>query len=469
MRRLPIAGGWYGEALTGGQFAVLVPAFQSGQIQRPALIHTHAGDISLPDGETGCLFVRCWQGPGDDFRVAGQSWVGSGTLEHSGASWRVVGPSCGVSPVIYRADGVLAVNSHCEDGSQGYRYWPTGADRPVTGDLSYRHPTEQLWEYTQAGDVLIGQGELGAVIIADGTRRMLESGDCRWIRANRSGNTFAVAIVKQLTHETVLYWFDRDEIAQFPLDNPVPVPVPTPVPVPVPVPTPMPNPTTFDWNTVVISGSPDVRNWRETTQLTSLNLQHDGVYPEFGARASWPESGDERAGRIQFTLWIAMFDGVWRAVGAIPFWTGLPRAGGDIVKEDLIVTNWGMSRRPNVGEKVGFFVTQGDARKKDLHTLAERSNIVFVDFPADYKLFTFGSVPVPVPDPVPVPVPTPPAPVEDLKPRVEQLEQAVQVLAQVCEMLHSQLAELAAKPAPKLAVDKTKLFGTTYVKDVRLV
>ena len=36
-----------------------------------------------------------------------------------------------------------------------------------------------------------------------------------------------------------------------------------------------------------------------------------------------------------------------------------------------------------VGEQVGFFVTAGDQRAKDVRVVTERSNVVLVPFPSD--------------------------------------------------------------------------------------
>jgi hypothetical protein len=46
---------------------------------------------------------------------------------------------------------------------------------------------------------------------------------------------------------------------------------------------------------------------------------------------------------------------------------------------------WGAlaSHQPAVGELVGFFVTAGDQRAKDVRSVRERSNIVAVQFPSD--------------------------------------------------------------------------------------
>ena len=46
---------------------------------------------------------------------------------------------------------------------------------------------------------------------------------------------------------------------------------------------------------------------------------------------------------------------------------------------------WGplAGHQPAVGEQVGFFVTAGDERAKDVTIVRERSNIVVVPFPSD--------------------------------------------------------------------------------------
>ena len=41
------------------------------------------------------------------------------------------------------------------------------------------------------------------------------------------------------------------------------------------------------------------------------------------------------------------------------------------------------THQPAPGEQVGFFVTAGDARAKDVRVVTERSNVVLVPFPTD--------------------------------------------------------------------------------------
>ena len=74
---------------------------------------------------------------------------------------------------------------------------------------------------------------------------------------------------------------------------------------------------------------------------------------------------------------------------------------------------------PQAGDKMGFFVSAGNARGvNDVTSVRERSNVVTLTLPAnDQGDFTFPAsvdpvpVPVPVPPtPEPAPVPVPPAP-----------------------------------------------------------
>jgi hypothetical protein len=82
-------------------------------------------------------------------------------------------------------------------------------------------------------------------------------------------------------------------------------------------------------------------------------------------------------------------DGHWYTAGGVEYWNGLASSGG---QPSRYASNWYYnpliwgplsSHQPAVGEQVGFFVTAGDARAKDVHLVAERSNVVLVSFPSD--------------------------------------------------------------------------------------
>ncbi len=186
MQRLEFPSGWYADALPSGEYAVLIPNQH---------VLTHLGPIPFTDADRQPLFIRVSAVGG--FRFAGQSWHSTDTVEWHG-SWRIIPRTpVGVSPVIYDLGGTLHI-SDGSIGSQGWRY--ATSTRLVTGDETYQ-PTAaapSLYEWTDlssSGDtVVVGQGEEGGAWLWDGTQhRELVSGDCRFIRAHRTGNSVAIS------------------------------------------------------------------------------------------------------------------------------------------------------------------------------------------------------------------------------------------------------------------------------------
>jgi hypothetical protein len=220
MRTL-IAGGIYGEALASGEFAVTVGAS----------VRTHAG---LFTGPFVPLYTRVTKVGG--FKFAGQRAEGepAGTVWWDG-DWHLDSrvPN-GESGCIWDQSGVLQV---IEPGphvtSQGYRYVaPDG--RLVRGDetVGLLHGMNQRTDLSNAqdGSLIIGQGNPGGgVRVWDGSQlRELESGVCTFIRANREGDTVAIAYRKP--EGCVLHWLTVADLRALPVvtHNPVVVP-PNPV------------------------------------------------------------------------------------------------------------------------------------------------------------------------------------------------------------------------------------------------
>ncbi len=87
--------------------------------------------------------------------------------------------------------------------------------------------------------------------------------------------------------------------------------------------------------------------------------------------------------------------GRWHTCGTIEDWNGLAASGGDVTRGNQIASNWTyqcgpMARQPAPGEQVGFFVTAGDQRLKDVAATHERSNTIIVPFPGSAgQTFTF--------------------------------------------------------------------------------
>jgi hypothetical protein len=87
--------------------------------------------------------------------------------------------------------------------------------------------------------------------------------------------------------------------------------------------------------------------------------------------------------------------GQWYTSGGVEYWAGLERSGGP---PSQFARNWYYNpqvwgplanHQPATGEQVGFFVSAGDARAKNVYAVRERSNVVVVPFPTYGGYFTF--------------------------------------------------------------------------------
>jgi hypothetical protein len=188
------------------------------------------------------------------------------------------------------------------------------------------------------------------------------------------------------------------EVLRKPTPAAVP-PAPAPTPAPTPTPALNPVPTSNDGMdlhqaTVTASSPADVADWPITTLITTLDLRGDGALVDFSKKdgpGRWPDvTPPGWDGPIQYTLWIVEnINGRWYTSGGIEFWYGLSRNGGPPSQYGrnwfYAEAVWGAlaNRQPGVGEQVGFFITAGDARARDVHAVRERSNVVMVPFPSD--------------------------------------------------------------------------------------
>ena len=137
-------------------------------------------------------------------------------------------------------------------------------------------------------------------------------------------------------------------------------------------------------------------------------------------------------GPIQYTVWILLrIDGQWYGSGIIECWRDRPStddedvaAGGQIARNWLYDARWGPmhGHQPQPGERVGFMLTAGDARGRDVHGVAERTRIVEIAWPAASGvpvpfLWTEGRAPTSAEPPVPtIPADPPVAPVPPAAP-----------------------------------------------------
>jgi hypothetical protein len=158
---------------------------------------------------------------------------------------------------------------------------------------------------------------------------------------------------------------------------------------PAPVPS---NGDQIDMHSVIVRGpGGDVANWPVTTSIRVLDFNSGGVFVDFSAKTSWPEVVPPGwDGGIQYTIWmVEKINGQWITAGGVEFWRNLERSGGP---PSRYASNWYYnpqvwgelaSHQPSPGEQVGFFVTAGDQRAKDVRIVTERSNVVLVPFPSD--------------------------------------------------------------------------------------
>ena len=172
---------------------------------------------------------------------------------------------------------------------------------------------------------------------------------------------------------------------------------PNPPAAPAPPSTPAGNgQDAIDLRQAVITGaSPrDVAFWPVTTRLNVLDFRTNGVYVEFSKKQGagrWPDVVPPGwDGALQYTLWMVVkINGQWYTSGGVEYWYGLDRQGGppaDFARNWYYSPAvWGplASHQPSVGEQVGFFVTAGDSRAKDVRSVTERSNVVIVPFPSN--------------------------------------------------------------------------------------
>jgi len=175
-----------------------------------------------------------------------------------------------------------------------------------------------------------------------------------------------------------------------------PAPAPAPAPPPPPPPSPSGPSDAIDLHSAIITGSSaqDVANWPITTAITGMDFQSNGVRVDFSKKdgpGRWPDVVPPGwDGPLQYTLWMVVnVNGRWYTSGGVEYWYGLDRQGGP---PSQYTSNWYYSdllwgplatHQPRVGEQVGFFITAGDERVKDVTLVRERSQVVMVSFPSD--------------------------------------------------------------------------------------
>ena len=155
----------------------------------------------------------------------------------------------------------------------------------------------------------------------------------------------------------------------------------------------------FDLAQVEIVGSPDVRGWPVTSQITSLAFRPGTFHIDHSLRGQWPpvvinpDDGTEQ----EATVWVFFFIGDrWYGTGGErlrpnQFEKELGHAS-DIGPGWLYDANrWGPMTNyiPQPGELVGFMVAAGSTRSDDHVAVQERTAVVLIPFPRDDEAVEF--------------------------------------------------------------------------------
>lgn len=222
--------------------------------------------------------------------------------------------------------------------------------------------------------------------------------------------------------------------------------------------------------------APDVSDWAETCQITGidfrvndLQLWHtkQGTGPGAWPAPQVPGFGNVAAGdpgTIQWTLWpVIQVDGAWVTTGCIEFWSGRTNVGGPFSRAAVdwyYFSDRMKGHQPVAGDRVGFFVTNGDQRRKDVEGVQERSAVVWLTVPQnDTGTFHFDT-------PQPAPVLVPPTPVIPDPPVVVVPPVPVVPIPPPQVIPVSQLAPLLASVVKAFQAVNTKLDNCATHADV---
>jgi hypothetical protein len=334
-----VFGGLYGDSRPDGEIVVCMRG------QRP-LVRNNGVEIPLPPNGDNVLFPRIPEdGP---VIIAGQ-----GSQEHSGSTWEWDGTEWhdrgfapGTLPVIYDLRRQLHIAAVDRPTSQGYRAVerdgsPTG--KLIFGDdtlainaaAGHDQPLRLLHEYTQIGDLLIGQDhDSGAHIVhvPSKMRYVLTPGDCRFILARYDAGTDILSIVvcrfdRQSVH---FYWMHPDNVGSLDVYRPGTI-IPPPVIVPPPSPGGSVPPDESALARATFLAFPD-----DITTLRAKCDETDALREQFGEADPRVQAGEVFVNNLKgkFTRRI-----VWACAGHAPQWGLLTKTTGALATRSDGVTH----------------------------------------------------------------------------------------------------------------------------------
>lgn len=143
---------------------------------------------------------------------------------------------------------------------------------------------------------------------------------------------------------------------------------------------------------VIILSSPDVRTWAITAHIRIFGMSPGNMHIEFDRQANWSAVNIGGGTFQQATLWVFLYiNGQWYGTAAerlrplqldkaerplfsqwIAGWLNKPKIWGPMA-----------GYVPAIGEQVGIMVTQGSEYLDSKWSVRERSDIFFINWPAD--------------------------------------------------------------------------------------
>jgi hypothetical protein len=201
-------GAWYGDALPSGEWVAQVP-------EHP--LHTHAGSVPLPPGES-------W---GLQFLTIGESGKFAGLAHDLGHTWEWDGTWHDRGYVSGRC---AYVRGELKDMPHGVGF--VNDDGELVSYITSYQPKNGISSWSETAGLQIGQGhDVGGVLVYDGSQlRVLDTGPCNEIKAHRDGELVAITYRKDSVGIISNVWTLAQLRALPVLETPPPPPPPPPPP-----------------------------------------------------------------------------------------------------------------------------------------------------------------------------------------------------------------------------------------------
>jgi hypothetical protein len=314
------------------------------------------------------------------------SLSGTGTIEDGGYTLRVPfsGTSC-MGPIA-GTEVLRRPRTQSESTPLGE---PTAVSPAANAHINTLHPRLMVANAARTGTVGPVVDYQFEVATDEGFNSVFGS----W-NVTEQANQTSLDVPRELAYGNVYYWRARATDGTFgPWSRTLAFQAPTPPAAP-----PSPSaPGGFTLNAVsIIGGSPDVRGWPITSQLTALRFGGGKIYIDHTKRGRWP--GVDIGGALQeATIWVFFnINGRWHATGGERLRPG--QTDKDLSEPSQIGPGWLYAKdrwgvmagyQPRPGELVGFMITAGSTRADDNAPVKERTGVVLIPFPADRTYASF--------------------------------------------------------------------------------